>query len=78
MKDKVVIERRPTNIFDMRAMANDERRTAMERRKAERAEARKDGALIGTLSTVGFDRAKSFLTQKKRSSACNSYRSSIF
>jgi hypothetical protein len=57
---------RPTSIIDMRAMANDDRRAAMENRKAERAEARKSGTLVGTLSTAGFDKAKNFLVQKRQ------------
>ena len=55
-----------TNIFDMRARANEERRQKVQQRKLERDNARRTGSFRGTMEITGFSKAKSFLESRRQ------------
>jgi len=56
-----------TNIFDMRARANQERRQEVQARKQERDNARKSGSFRGTTPITGLSKAKAYLESRRQS-----------
>ena len=56
-----------TNIFDMRARANQERKQEVQRRKQERDNARKSGSFRGTTPITGLSKAKAYLEGRSKS-----------
>jgi len=55
-----------TNIFDMRARANQERRQEVQARKQERDNARKSGSFRGTTPITGLSKAKAYLESRRQ------------
>jgi len=58
-----------TNIFDMRARANQERRQEVQARKQERDNARKSGSFRGTTPITGLSKAKAYLESRRQGNA---------